>query len=452
MADKRPDPDLSVDARWVAPVDPFGIVLEWHSVIVSQGEIIDVMPTAAAAERYHVRQRIALPQHLLIPGLVNLHTHAAMTLLRGLADDRLLMDWLRNHIWPAESRFASSEFVRDGTLLACAEMLRGGITCFNDMYFFPDAAAQAALVSGMRAALGMIAVEFRSAYASDADDYLHKGLALRDSLRGEPRLSFCLAPHAPYSVSDATFARIATYAAELEVPVHIHLHETDEEIRESVTAYGIRPLQRLRKAGLLGPGLIAVHGVHLTTEEIEVLASHGCHVAHCPSSNLKLASGIASVAALQRAGANVGLGTDGAASNNRLDILAEMRLAALLAKTASGDATAANAHAVLKMATLNGARALALDRLIGSLSPGKRADMVALDFAAPELAPCYDPLSHLIYAAGREHVAYVWVDGELLVENGALTRFDLESVLAAAARWKDKIGSQDSGLVRASLS
>ena len=444
MADKQPDPDWSIDARWVVPVDPPGTVLEWHSVVVSRGEIVDVLPTAAVADRYRVRERIALPQHLLIPGLVNLHTHAAMTLLRGLADDRLLMDWLRNHIWPAEARFASSEFVRDGTLLACAEMLRGGITCFNDMYFFPDAAAQAALVSGMRAALGMIAVEFRSAYASDADDYLHKGLALRDSLRGEPRLSFCLAPHAPYSVSDATFARIATYAAELEVPVHIHLHETDEEIRESVTAHGIRPLQRLRKAGLLGPGLIAVHGVHLTTEEVEVLASHGCHVAHCPSSNLKLASGIAPVAALQRGGVNVGLGTDGAASNNRLDILAEMRLAALLAKAASGDATVANAHAVLEMATLNGARALALDHLIGSLSPGKRADMVALDFAAPELAPCYDPLSHLIYAAGREHVTHVWVDGELLVENGALTRLDRESILAAAAQWQDKIGRQDS--------
>jgi 5-methylthioadenosine/S-adenosylhomocysteine deaminase len=445
MADRHSDPDLSVDARWVATVDPAATVLEWHSVIVSQGSIIDVLPTAAAAERYRPRRREALPHHLLIPGLVNLHTHAAMTLLRGLADDRSLMDWLRNHIWPAELRFASSEFVRDGTLLACAEMLRGGITCFNDMYFFPEAAAQAALASGMRAALGIIAVEFRSAYASDANDYLHKGLALRDSMRGEPRLSFCLAPHAPYSVSDATFARIATYAAELEVPVHIHLHETDEEIRESVTAHGIRPLQRLQKAGLLGPELIAVHGVHLTTEEIELLASHGCHVAHCPASNLKLASGIAPIAALQRRGINVGLGTDGAASNNRLDILEEMRLAALLAKAASGDATAATAHAVLEMATLNGARALSLDHLIGSLSPGKRADMVALDFAVPELAPCYDPLSHLVYAAGREHVTHVWVDGELLLENGALTGVDQESILAAAARWKDKIRSQDSG-------
>ena len=445
MADKHPDPDLSVDARWVVPVDPPATVLEWHSVIVSRGEIIDVLPTVEGAERYRPRRRVALPDHLLIPGLVNLHTHAAMTLMRGLADDRPLMDWLRNHIWPAESRFTSSEFVRDGTLLACAEMLRGGITCFNDMYFFPEAAAEAALASGMRAALGMITVEFRSPYATDADDYLHKGLALRDSMRGEARLSFCLAPHAPYSVSDATFARIATYAAELEVPVHVHLHETDEEIRDSVAAHGIRPLQRLRQAGLLGPGLIAVHGIHLTADEIEILASHGCHVAHCPSSNLKLASGIAPVAALHRRGINVGLGTDGAASNNRLDILQEMRLAALLAKAASSDATAVSAHAALEMATLNGARALALDHRIGSLSAGKRADMVALDFAAPGLAPCYDPLSHLVYAAGREHVTHVWVDGDLLLEDGTLTRLDQASILATAARWKDKIRIQDSG-------
>ena len=445
MADRHSDPDLSIDARWVAPVDPPATVLERHSVIVSQGEIVDVLPTAAA-ERYRARRRVALPHHLLIPGLVNLHTHAAMTLLRGLADDRPLMDWLRNHIWPTELRLASPDFVRDGTLLACAEMLRGGITCFNDMYFFPEAAAQAALASGIRAALGIITIEFRSPYASDADDYLHKGLALRDSLRGEPRLSFCLAPHAPYSVSDATLARIATYAAELDVPVHIHLHETADEIRDSVAEHGIRPLQRLRKAGLLDPGLIAVHGVHLTAEEIELLAAHGCHVAHCPSSNLKLASGIAPIPALQRRGVNVGLGTDGAASNNRLDLLQEMRLAALLAKVASGDATAAAAHAVLEMATLNGARALGLDDHIGSLSPGKRADVVALNFAVPELAPCYDPLSHLVYAAGREHVTHVWVDGELLLEDGVLTRLDQEPILAAAAHWKDKITSQDSTL------
>jgi 5-methylthioadenosine/S-adenosylhomocysteine deaminase len=435
--------DLAIHARWIAPVEPAGVVLDRHSLVVSDGRIVDILPTAATASRYGAREHVDLPTHLLIPGLINLHTHAAMTLLRGLADDRLLMDWLQNHVWPAEMRLASPEFVRDGTMLACAEMLRGGITCFNDMYFFPEAAAQAGLACGMRAALGMIAVEFHSPYASDAGDYLRKGLALRDSLRDEPRLAFCLAPHAPYSVSDATLERIATYAAELDVPVHMHLHETANEISGSLETHGLRPLARLQNLGLLGPGLIAVHAVHLTPDEITVLAAHGCHVAHCPASNLKLASGIAPVAAMLRQGINVGLGTDGAASNNRLDILGEMRLAALLAKGASGDATAAAAHAVLQMATLNSARALALDDRIGSLAPGKRADMTAIDLSALETSPAYDPLSHLVYAAGREHVSHVWVEGQMLVANGTLTRIDTGEILARAAAWKEKIRTED---------
>ena len=262
---------------------------------------------------------------------------------------------------------------------------------------------------------------------------------MRDSLRDEPRLSFCLAPHAPFTVSDATFERVATYAGELDVPVHIHLHETADEIRESLAVHHLRPIRRLQKLGLLGPGLIAVHAVHLAPDEIALLAEHGCHVAHCPSSNLKLASGIAPLAQLHAHDVNVGLGTDGAASNNRLDIFTEMRLAALLAKGSSGDPTALPAHAVLEMATLNGARALGLERCIGSLAKGKRADIVAVRLAAPELAPCYDPLSHLAYAVGREHVSHVWVDGELLVENGALTRLDPRELAAKAAHWKEKI-------------
>ena len=435
--------DCVIDARWVIPVEPRRTVLEHHSVAIKDGTIVDLMPSAAVSERYLPQRRIALAEHALIPGLVNLHTHAAMTLMRGLADDQALMDWLQRHIWPVETRLASPEFVHDGTLLACAEMLRGGVTCFNDMYFFPEAAAQAVLGAGMRAALGMIVIEFRSPYASDAADYLSKGLAMRDTYRDEPRLSFCIAPHAPFTVSDATFERVATYAGELDVPVHIHLHETADEIRDSLAAHNLRPIRRLQELGLLGPGLIAVHAVHLEADEIVLLAEHGCHVAHCPSSNLKLASGIAPVAQLHRHGVNVGLGTDGAASNNRLDIFTEMRLAALLAKGSSGDPTVLPAHAALEMATLNAARALGLDQRIGSLSKGKRADIVAVNLAAPELAPCYDPLSHLAYAAGREHVSHVWVDGELLVDNGAFTRIDARELTAKAAHWKEKIRSQD---------
>ena len=425
------------------PVAPPGVVLDDHAVVLEDGRIADVLPARQARERYPGARRTELPGHVLIPGLINLHTHAAMTLMRGLADDRPLMDWLKNHVWPVEMRLASPEFVEDGTLLACAEMLRGGITCFNDMYFFPEAAAQAALRSGMRAALGIITLEFPSPYATDAADYLSKGLAMRDRLKDEPLLSFCLAPHAPFTVSDATFRKIAVFAGELDLPIHVHLHETADEIREGLAAHGMRPIRRLDEAGLLGPNLIAVHAVHLLDDEIALLAAHGCHVAHCPSSNLKLASGIARTARLAAAGVNLGLGTDGAASNNRLDLLTEMRLAALLAKGAGDDATVLPAHDVLAMATLHGARALGLENVAGSLTPGKSADMTAVNLAALELAPCYDPVSHLVYAAGREHVSHVWVAGELLLEHGHLTRIDGAEVAAKAARWKEKVKTRD---------
>ena len=344
--------DLLIDARWVVPVEPANTVLALHSVAVHAGKIVSVLPTADAASRFAPAERVSLQDHVLIPGLINLHTHAAMTLMRGLADDLPLMTWLNEHIWPAEAKHVSADFVRAGTALACAEMLRGGITCMNEMYFFPEAAAEAALAAGMRAALGLIAIEFPTAYAHDADEYLSKGLNLRDRLRHEELLSFCLAPHAPYTVSDATFAKIARYAEELGLPVHIHLHETADEINGELAKTGERPLARLQRLGLVGPQLIAVHAVHLNPYEIAVLASHGASVAHCPASNLKLASGLCPVAALQEAGVNVGIGTDGAASNNRLDMFSEMRLAALLAKGASGKADAMPAHAALRAATL----------------------------------------------------------------------------------------------------
>jgi 5-methylthioadenosine/S-adenosylhomocysteine deaminase len=310
--------------------------------------------------------------------------------------------------------------VRDGTLLACAEMLRGGITCFNEMYFFPEAALEAALAAGMRAALGIIVIDFPTAYASDPADYLRKGLALRDRQRDQALVSFCLAPHAPYTVSDATFRQVATLAAELDLPIHLHLHETEDEIQRSVAEHRVRPLERMRKLGIVGPGLIAVHAVHLEKSEIELLASHACSVAHCPSSNLKLASGFAPVEALRRAGVNLCLGTDGAASNNRLDLFQEMRTAALLAKAVARDAEALPEHAALRAATLGGARALGLEKRIGSIEPGKAADLTAVALRGPELAPCYDPVSHLVYAAGREHVTHVWVNGELRLAEGEL--------------------------------
>ncbi len=431
--------DLVIDARWVVPVEPDGVVLEAHSVAVRAGRILAVLPTAEVAAAYAPARRTTLREHALIPGLVNLHTHAAMSLMRGLADDRPLMEWLENHVWPVERRHVSPEFVYDGTLLACAEMLRGGVTCFNDMYFFPEAAARACLDSGMRGAIGLIAVEFPSAYAADAADYLAKGLALRDRLGAEERLSFCLAPHAPYTVSDRTFERIAMLAEELDLPVHIHLHETEGEVRESLAAHGKRPIGRLEALGLLSPRLIGVHAIHLEPAEVAALARNGCSVAHCPSSNLKLASGFAPVAALLGAGVNLGIGTDGAASNNRLDMFQEMRTAALLAKAVADRADALPAHAALRCATLGGARAVGLDGLIGSIVPGKAADLCAVVLRDPETQPCYDPVSHLVYAAGREHVTHVWVDGEAVLADRALAKVDVRVLEKRTGLWHNKL-------------
>ena len=435
-----PDPiDLLIEARWIIPVEPPDVTLENHALAIDGGRIVALLPSAEAKARYQPRRQVNLNQHLLLPGLVNLHTHAAMTLLRGYADDMNLMDWLGKRIWPAERQHVSAAFVHDGTLLAGAEMLRGGITCFSDMYFHPDAAAAAALELGMRAALGMVVIEFPSAYAADADDYLAKGLAARDALRDETLISFCMAPHAPYTVSDRSLERIMTLANQLDLPIHMHLHETQGEIADSMQQFGMRPLARLQRLGLVGPNLIAVHAVHLETEELALLAEQGCAVAHCPTSNMKLGSGIAPVAAMRRMGIRVGLGSDGAASNNRLDLLREMHQAALLAKVATGDATALDAHQVLRMATLEGAAALGLDHRLGSLRPGKQADLCAVRLDDSQLAPCYNPVSHLVYAAGREHVSHVWIDGVEKVSEGQLCAIDTARLLDIAHSWHNVV-------------
>lgn len=433
--------DLLLLPQWVVPVESGGPLSD-HAVAVQDGRILDVLPADAAQARYDAVQTLPLPGRALIPGLVNLHGHAAMSLFRGYADDLPLMAWLNDRIWPAEKKHVSEAFVRDGTLLAAAEMLAGGITTCNDMYFFPKAAGEAFLQAGMRASLGMIVLEFPSAYASDADDYLAKGLALRDELKDEPLLAFAFAPHAPYTVSDATFGRINTLAEQLGLPIHTHIHETGDEIRDSLKQYGVRPMERLARLGLLGPNFIGVHAVHVNEAEIGLLAQHGCHLAHCPTSNLKLASGIAPVADLLRAGVNVGLGTDGAASNNRLDLFGEMRLAALLAKGASGDPAILPAASALRAATLDAARALNLDSQIGSIVPGKRADLVAVDLHALSGQPVFDPVSHLVYVAGREHVTHVWVDGRMKLNDRRLVDLDIDDLTARAAYWRTKLAPQ----------
>lgn len=431
--------DLLIRARWIIPVEPADTTLEHHAVAVHDGRIIAVLPEREARERFSAAREVSLERHVLMPGLVNLHCHAAMTLLRGLADDTPLMTWLQDHIWPAEAKHVSAEFVHDGTLLACAEMMRGGITCFNDMYFFPEAAGKAITTAGMRAVIGLALLEFPTAYAHDADDYLAKGLAARDALRGNPLLHFALAPHAPYTVSDRSFERVATLAGELDIPVHVHIHETQAEIEESLAKYGMRPLERLRRLGLVTPNLIAVHAVHLEPAEVALLASESASVAHCPSSNLKLGSGVAPIKEMLARGVNVGIGTDGAASNNRLDLFSEIRLAALLAKGASGDASVMNAHQALHAATLGGAKALGLDHEIGSIAAGKSADLCAIALDDPMLAPCYSPASHMVYVAGRENVSHVWVAGRMTLENHTLTGFMKKDLEKIASVWQTRI-------------
>lgn len=430
--------DLLIEPRWIAAVDP-DVLLKNHAVAVHDGRIVALLATGEARDRFNPRQRVVLEDHILIPGLVNLHTHAAMSLMRGLADDLPLLDWLQDHIWPAESANASHQFVLDGTRLACAEMLQGGITCFNDMYFFPEAAARAASELGMRAMLGITALEFPTPYASDADDYLDKGLAAREEWLNHPLIGFCLAPHAPYTVADASFERIATLSAQLNVPIHCHIHETAHEIEESRRLHGVTPLLRLRRLGLLGPGFIGVHAIHIEDGDLELLAATGCSVAHCPTSNLKLASGIAPVVRMRQLGINVGLGTDGAASNNRLDMFGEMRLAALLAKGSSGDASVLPAREVLRMATLNGATALGLGQETGSITPGKAADLVAVSLKGLNTRPCYDPVSHLVHVAGRECVTHVWVAGKCCVDHKTLTWRGQNDLESAITLWQNRL-------------
>lgn len=430
--------DLLIDARWIATVES-DAVLTNHAVAVDKGRILAILPSGEARARFAPGKQVNLPDHILIPGLINLHTHAAMTLMRGLADDLPLMDWLQKHIWPAEAAHVSPQFVYDGTRLACAEMLKGGITCFNDMYFYPEAAAAAASEAGMRAMLGIIALEFPTPYASDADDYLNKGLAVRETWLNDPLIGFCLAPHAPYTVADSTFDRILTLSEQLNLPVHCHIHETRQEIEESLKQHQRRPLERLRQLGQLGPNFIGVHAVHLDDDDLQLLASTGCSIAHCPTSNLKLASGFAPVARMRQLGINVGLGTDGAASNNRLDLFGEMRLASLLAKGLTGDASALPASEILRMATLNAANALGLGKEIGSISPGKWADLCAVDLSALETRPCFDPLSHLVNVAGRECVSHVWVAGKCCVDHKTLLRDDQNSLESAVALWQNAL-------------
>lgn len=431
--------DTLLHARWIIPVEPENVVYEYHSLVINNGLIIDLLPSEQAREQYQATHVENLEQHALIPGLINSHTHAAMVLMRGIADDLPLHDWLQQHIWPLEKKWVSEAFVSDGSDLAMAEMLRGGTTCFNDMYFFPEITARQAIKHGIRASVGLILIDFPTAWAENRDMYIAKGLALHERLRHEPLITTPFAPHAPYTVSDEPLTKVAMYAQQLDLPIHIHLHETEFEVQQQLEQTGQTPLQRLEALGLLAPNLITVHMTQLSEAEIEMVAKAGVHIVHCPESNLKLASGFCPVNACLKAGINVALGTDGAASNNDLDMLGEMRTAALLGKGVAKDASAVNAMTVLKMATLNGAKALGLEKICGSLEIGKAADVVAINLEHLETLPLYHPISHIVYASSRHQVTDVWVAGKQLLKQRHLTTFDELELKDKARQWQERL-------------
>ncbi len=428
-------------SRWIVPVVPRNTVLQDHSVVVGNDKIVDILQSTKAKDKYPEAQLIDLTDHVLMPGLINAHTHAAMSLFRGLADDMPLMSWLNDHIWPAEAQWVNAEFMRDGTELAIAEMLLSGTTCFNDMYFYPDIVARTAQDMGIRALVSMIVLDFPSVWATNSEEYFNKGLSVHDEVRSLSRVNTTMAPHAPYTVSDGPLEQVRTYADELHVPIHMHVHETEHEVNEALASSGMRPLERLNQLGLLNPRMMAVHMTQLNEEEITLCAEQGINVVHCPESNLKLASGYCPVEQLISAGTNVCLGTDSAASNNDLDMLGEMRSASLVAKATANDASALPAWQALEMATINGAKALNIANTTGSLEIGKAADMVAINLNNVSTQPVYNPISHIVYSANRSQVEHVWVDGQQRVKDGKLTNVDPKSIISKAQTWGKKIAT-----------
>ena len=432
-----------ISAKWIIPVVPSNTVLENHCIVVDNGKIIALLTTEKALKKFPHAEHIERNTHALIPGLINSHTHTAMSLFRGMADDVPLMEWLEGHIWPAEAKWLSPEFMRDGVRLAVAEMLMSGTTCFNDMYFHSDIVAKTAQNMGIRAFVGMIVLDFPTGWAANADEYFQKGLAVHDEVRALSRVNATLAPHAPYTVSDEPLEIVRTYADELNVPIHMHIHETADEVNDAQSQHGERPIARLHRLGLLNPRMMAVHMTQLTQDEIALSAEQGIHVVHCPESNLKLASGHCPVAQLLEAGANVCLGTDSASSNNDLDMLGEMRTACLIAKTTANDARALPAWQALEMATINGAKALNIQNEIGSLEVGKSADMVAIDLNHLSTQPVYNAISQIVYSASRDQITDVWIEGQARVTDKQLVNQDVNQILRNAALWGERLA--DSG-------
>jgi 5-methylthioadenosine/S-adenosylhomocysteine deaminase len=432
-------PDLIIAPRWLIPVEPANTVLTDHVIAIKGGKILAIEEREHALASWPGAEWLERPDHVLMPGLINAHTHAPMSLLRGFADDLPLEQWLQEYVWPTEQRWISPEFVRDGADLAILEMISGGTTCFHDMYLFPNEVAAVAAERGIRAVVSMIVIEAPTAWATTVDEYLNRGLEVHDRYREHPLIDTSFGPHAPYTVSDPAIERIVTLANQLDVVIQMHLHETTAEIAEAVATTGMRPLARLEKLGALSPLLTAVHMTALEADEMALLKERGVSVIHCPESNMKLASGFCPVSELTAAGINVAIGTDGAASNNDMDMFGEMRSAALLAKVSSGDAGSIPAATALEMATIKGARALGLESETGSLVVGKSADMVCVSLAAPACQPVHNALSQLVYSASRDQVTDVWVAGRQLFRDSEFMTADAAEVIGRANAWLQRM-------------
>ena len=428
-----------ISSSWIFTANSDDQLLENHSVVIDGGAIVDIVETDYVFNIYQANEVYQLTDQLLIPGLINAHSHLAMSLLKGYADDMELSVWLNNHIWPAEKSLVSPKFVSDGSRLAMAEMLKGGITTFNDMYFYPQMTAEVSEEIGMRANIGLVVLDFATGYASDPQDYLNKGLNFRDAWRNNSLITTSIAPHAPYSVSDESFSMIGTFANQLQMTIHTHLHETEAEISESLKKFNMTPIQRLDKLGILGPNVTAAHCVHLNDVDIKILEKNQVNVIHNPSSNMKLGSGVANIKALYEKGINIGLGSDSSASNNRLDIITEIRSTALLHKGKNQDAQFLKPLDVIKMATINSAKAIGLDDKIGSIEIGKRADITVINLNLIECQPCYDPLSTFVYSADRNSVSHVWIDGKIKVKKNFFVNIDEDKLLHNAKLWQIKI-------------
>jgi 5-methylthioadenosine/S-adenosylhomocysteine deaminase len=442
MTESAPEPcDLLIEAGWVVPVVPHGVVLEDHAVAVSGDRIAAVLPIAAARARFDAKETVSRPDGALVPGLVNTHAHNPMTLLRGVADDLPLKVWLQQHIWPIEAAVIGPDFVADGVTLAIAEMLRGGTTCANENYFFPDVQAATYKRHGFRARVGLPVIDFPTAWAESDDEYFERAGDVHDQWRADPLVATAFAPHAPYTVNDANFERIRMLSDQLDIPVHLHLHETAQEVEQSIEKHGQRPIARIDRLGLFNDRLIAVHMTQLTEHEIHLCAERGVSVVHCPESNLKLASGFCPACALERAGVTLAIGTDGCASNNDLDMFGETRTAALLAKAVANDAAGFDAFSALRAATLGGAKALGWDERIGSIEPGKQADLVCIDLSPLETQPLHHVVSQLVYATGRQQVSDVWIAGARRLRERELVDMDAAAIVANARQWRERIAA-----------